>query len=155
MYKTIINYLSLLLSLFLIISCTKSLEDVPPSVEIINGFNVEWRKNVSETKKNVIREILNDMIYVKGGLFLMGATQEQETYARHNEKPAHYVKISDYFIARKELPIEHIEILMNTNFSSFEKSQGAPDFFWDDWAYVMKVIEEYSNVKVDFPTEAQ
>lgn len=155
MYKTIINYLSLLLSLFLISSCTKSLEEVPPSVEIINGFNVEWRKNVSETKKNVIREILNDMIYVKGGLFLMGATQEQETYARHNEKPAHYVKISDYYIARKELPIEHIEILMNTNFSSFEKSQGAPDFFWDDWAYVMKVIEEYSNVKVDFPTEAQ
>ena len=155
MYKTIINYFSLLFSLFLISSCTKSLEEVPPCVEIINGFNVEWRKNVSETKKNIIREILNDMIYVKGGLFLMGATQEQEIYARHNEKPAHYVKISDYYIARKELPIEHIEILMNTNFSSFEKRQGAPDFFWDDWAYVMKVIEEYSNVKVDFPTEAQ
>ena len=155
MYKTIINYLSLLFSLFLICSCTKSLEEVPPSVEIINGFNVEWRKNVSETKKNVIREILNDMIYVEGGLFLMGATQEQNIYARHNEKPAHYVQVSDYYIGKNELTIEQIERLLNTEFSSYEKKQGAPDFTWDDWAYVMKVIEEYSNVKVDFPTEAQ
>lgn len=155
MYKTIIKYLSLLFFLFLFSSCTKSVEETPSSIEIINEFNVEWRKNVSETKKNVIREILNNMIYVKGGMFLMGATQEQEMYARDNEKPAHYVKLSDYYIAKTELSIEDIEVLMSTNFSSFEKRQGTPEFSWDDWAYVMKVIEECSNIKVDFPTEAQ
>lgn len=154
MYKTIISCL-ILLSVIYLISCTKSIDEISSDVEIVNGFNVEWRKNVSDSKKNAIREILNDMIYVKGGLFLMGATQEQEIYARHNEKPAHYVKISDYYIARKELSIENIEILLNTEFSSFEKKQGAPDFLWDDWAYVMRLIEEYSNIKVDFPTEAQ
>ena len=154
MYKTRITYLSILFPLFLI-SCVKSIEEIPYSVEIVNGFNVEWRKNVSETKKNVIREILNDMIYVKGGLFLMGATQEQDIYARHNEKPAHYVSVSDYYIGKKELSIEQIEILLNTEFSSFEKMRGVPDFTWYDWTYVMKVIEECSNVKVDFPTEAQ
>ena len=154
MYKTIINFLFLIFSLVLT-SCTKSIDEVPSNSEIVNGFDVEWRKNVSETKKNVIREILNDMIYVKGGLFIMGATQEQEIYARHNEKPAHYVRISDYYMARKELSIEQIEILLNTQFSSYEKKQGTPDFFWDDWAYVMKVIEEYSSIEADFPTEAQ
>lgn len=155
MYKTIISHLVLLSVLYLMTSCTKSIDEIPPDVEIVNGFNVEWRKNVSDSKKNVIREILNDMIYVKGGLFLMGATQNQEAYARHNEKPAHYVQISDYYIGKKELTIEQIEILLNTEFSSFEKKQGSPDFIWNDWAYVMGVIEECSNVKVDFPTEAQ
>lgn len=154
MYKIMISYLFLLFVLILT-SCTKSIDEIPSDVEIINGFNVEWRKNVAETKKSVIREILNDMVYVKGGLFLMGATQEQEIYARHNEKPAHYVQVSDYYIGRKELTIEQIEILLNTEFSSYERKQGAPDFTWDDWAYVMSVIEECSNVMVDFPTEAQ
>lgn len=155
MYKTIISHLVLLSVLYLMSSCTKSIDEIPSDVEIVNGFNVEWRKNVSDSKKNVIREILNDMIYVRGGLFLMGATQNQEAYARHNEKPAHYVQISDYYIGKKELTIEQIEILLNTEFSSFEKIQGSPDFIWNDWAYVMRVIEECSNVKVDFPTEAQ
>mgnify|MGYP003399222895 CR=1 FL=1 len=95
MYKTIISHLVLLSVLYLMTSCTKSIDEIPSDVEIVNGFNVEWRKNVSDSKKNVIREILNDMIYVRGGLFLMGATQNQEAYARHNEKPAHYVQISD------------------------------------------------------------
>ncbi len=154
MYKAIMGCYFLLSALYLT-SCTKSIEESPSNVEIANGFSIEWRKNVSEAKKNVIREILSDMIYIKGGLFLMGATQEQDIYARYNEKPAHYVQVSDYYIGKRELTIEQIEILLNTEFSSFEKKQGAPNFTWDDWAYVMKVIEEYSNVKVDFPTEAQ
>lgn len=154
MCKAIIKYL-FLLSFLNLISCSKSIDEIPCNVETINGFSTEWRKNVSEEKKNVIREILNDMIYVKGGLFLMGATQEQAIYARHNEKPAHYVQVSDYYIGKNELTVEQIEILLNTQFSSYEKKLGAPDFTWNDWAYVMKVIEEYSNVKVDFPTEAQ
>lgn len=154
MYKTIISHI-VLLSVLYLISCTKSIDEIPSDVEIVNGFNVEWRKNVSDSKKNVIREILNDMIFVRGGLFLMGATQKQEPYARSNEKPAHYVQLSDYYIGKKELTIEQIEILLNTEFSSFEKKQGSPDFIWDDWVYVMGVIEECSDVKVDFPTEAQ
>lgn len=154
MYKAIIGCY-FLLPVFYLTSCTKSIDEIPSNVEIANGFSIEWRKDVSEAKKNVIREILSDMIYIKGGLFLMGATQEQEIYARHNEKPAHYVQVSDYYIGKSELTIEQIEILLNAEFSSFEKKQGAPNFTWDDWAYVMKVIKEYSNVKVDFPTEAQ
>ncbi len=154
MYRTI-NKILFICVVVCLLSCKQSFEEIPSSVEVVNGFIVEWRRNVSEAKKNVIREILNDMVYVEGGLFLMGATQEQENYARSNEKPAHYVRISDYYIGRKELSIEQIETLLNTEFSSFEKKQGAPNFLWDDWAYVMDVIEEYTDVKVDFPTEAQ
>lgn len=153
MYKIIEK--SFFLLFFLIFSCSKSIEEIPSKAEVVNGFNIEWRKNVSDAKKAVIREILNDMIYVKGGIFLMGATQEQEIYAKQNERPAHYVKISDYFIGQNELSVEQIETLIDTEFSSFEKRQGAPNFMWNDWSYVMRVIEEYSNIKVDFPTEAQ
>lgn len=150
MHKSIILFLTLFA-----ISCTRSIEEIPTDTEVINGFNVSWRKNVSEDKKNVIRDILNDMIFVKGGIFLMGATQEQEIYARYNEKPAHYVKLSDYYIGKNEITIAQIETLLNVEFSSYEKTQGAPAFSWNDWSYVMAAIREYSNINVDFPTEAQ
>lgn len=136
-------------------SCTQSLDEIPESFETLKGLDIKWRKNVSESKKNVIRDILNDMVYVEGGLFLMGATNEQGIYARNNERPAHYVRLSSFYMGRREITIEQIEILLDRNFSSYEKMQGAPNFTWNDWAYVMKVIKECSNISVDFPTEAQ
>lgn len=154
MYKIIVCII-FLFSLLYFQSCSHSLEEIPSSIETVNVFNVEWRKDVSNKKKDVIREILNDMIYVKGGLFLMGATQEQGIYARNNEYPTRYVQLSDFYMGKKEITIEQVEILLNTEFSSYEKQQGAPKFTWNDWTYVMKVIRECSNISVDFPTEAQ
>ena len=154
MYQTI-KKIYILLFVFGLISCSKSMDEIPAGTEIVNGFNVEWRKNVAEAKKDVIRDILNDMVFVEGGLFLMGATQEQEPFARYDEKPAHYVQVSNYYIEKKELTIEQLEILLDTEFSQFEKERGAPDFTWSDWKLIMQIIYEYSNINIDFPTEAQ
>lgn len=154
MYQTI-KKIYILLFVFGSISCSKSMDEIPAGTENVNGFNVEWRKNVAEAKKDVIRDILNDMVFVEGGLFLMGATQEQEPFARQNEKPAHYVQLSDYYIEKKEPTIEQLEILLDTEFSPFENMRGTPDFTWDDWKLIMQIIYEYSNINIDFPTEAQ
>ena len=94
----IVNLLVLVVILVAGYSCTQSLDEIPESFETLKDLDIKWRKNVSESKKNVIRDILNDMVYVEGGLFLMGATNEQGIYARNNERPAHYVRLSSFYM---------------------------------------------------------
>lgn len=142
-------------SLLLFSSCAKSMEDIEPSTENVGLFNVVWRAGVNDDKKQVIRDILNDMQFVEGGKFIMGATLEQEQFARQNEKPAHYIKLSDYHICKKELTIQQISILTDTEFSIYENSVGSPQYTIDDYQYVISLMKSMSGVNFDLPTEAQ
>lgn len=137
------------------IDCTETLENIPNCEENINGFDVTWRSNVTGKQKEAIREILNNMQYVEGGIFLMGATQEQGTYARENEKPAHYVQLSDYYIGKDEISIQQLESILDKQFSAYERNHGSPYYTWSDWKKIIDLIYEYSGIEVDFPTEAQ
>lgn len=139
----------------MLVACTETLEDISGGNENVNGFNVTWRSNVTDKQKEIIRDILNDMQLVEGGTFLMGATQEQEPYARENEKPAHYVQLSDYYINKYEISIQQLEALLDKEFSAYEREHGAPQYTWTDWYKVLNLIYEYSGVELDFPTEAQ
>lgn len=154
MYKTI-NILFCMILGTMLVACTETLEDIPCASENVNGFNVTWRSNVTDKQKEAIREILNDMQYVEGGTFLMGATQEQEPYARENEKPAHYVQLADFYINKHEISIQQLEALLDKEFSAYERNHGAPKYTWTDWKNVIDLIYEYSGFKLDFPTEAQ
>lgn len=137
------------------LSCKQSFDEIPSGVEVVNGFNVEWRKNVDDEKKIVIRNILHSMQYVEGGFFLMGASQNQVQFARSNEYPVRYVELSDYYIAKNEISISDLEILLSVEFSSYERKNGAPEYSWNDWHRFIEIIRDYTNINFDFPTEAQ
>lgn len=154
MYKTI-NIVFYMIISTMLLACTEILEDIPGGNENVNGFNVTWRNNVTDKQKDAIREIINDMQYVEGGIYLMGATQEQEPYARENEKPAHYVQLSDFYIGKYEISIQQLEALLDKEFSAYERNHGAPKYTWTDWKMILNLIYEYSGVELDFPTEAQ
>lgn len=154
MYKTLIIPIFIILSTMLL-ACTETLVDIPGDKEIVNGFNVTWRSNVTDKQKDAIREILNDMQFVEGGTFLMGATQEQGPYARDNEKPAHYVQLSDFYIGKNEISIQNLEALLDKEFSVYERDHGAPKYTWSDWKMILNLFDDYSGVELDFPTEAQ
>lgn len=138
-----------------LLSCKQSFEEIPSSIEVVNGFRVEWRKNVDDEKKIIIRNILYNMQYVEGGIFLMGATQNQVQFARGNEYPARYVELSDYYIAKNEMSISDLEILLSVEFNSYERKNGAPEYSWNDWRRFIEIIRDYTNINFDFPTEAQ
>lgn len=142
-------------SILLFSSCAKSIEDVEPSTEHVGSFNVSWRAGVNDDKKQVIRDILNDMQFVEGGTFIMGATLEQEPFAKENESPAHYVRLSDYHICKKELTIQQISVLTDTEFSVYENKVGSPQYTIDDYQYVINLMKSMSGVNFDLPTEAQ
>ncbi len=55
------------------------------------------------------------MVKVKGGTFTMGAANEQDTCALDNERPAHEVTLSDYWIGEFEVTQEMWVALMMEN----------------------------------------
>ena len=77
------------------------------------------------------------MIRVQGGTFTMGATSEQGSGAYDDEKPAHQVTLSTYYIGETEVTQELWKAVMGTNPSYFapketSAAQGSYDAFVAD-----------------------
>lgn len=77
------------------------------------------------------------MIRVQGGTFTMGATSEQGSDAYDDEKPAHQVTLSTYYIGETEVTQELWKAVMGTNPSYFapketSAAQGSYDAFVAD-----------------------
>ena len=60
-----------------------------------------------------------DMIAVEGGTFTMGATSEQGSDVFNDEKPAHQVTLSSYYIGKTEVTQELWQAVMGSNPSNF------------------------------------
>lgn len=54
------------------------------------------------------------MVWVKGGTFMMGATEEQGSDAYDNEKPVHSVTLDDFYIGKYEVTQAQWEAVMGT-----------------------------------------
>lgn len=136
-------------------SCSDLLEGVSSDekFEAINGFNVEWRNQITPQQKNVIREILNNMILVEGGYFTMGATPEQSEFARNNEYPNIYVKLSDFYIGKYEISDEQFNII--TGFDICASENYASRIPLKDWNLFITVLTDLCSINFSLPTEAQ
>ena len=103
-----------------------------------------------------------NMIFVKGGTFTMGATSEQIADAYKNEKPAHKVSLSDFFIGETVVTQELWQAVMGSN-PSFFKDPIRPvvNVSWTDCQLFMKRINDVlidklpHGKKFRLPTEAE
>lgn len=136
-------------------SCTEQLDEpVLNDVETVNGFDVRWRGQVSEECKTLIRKFLADMVYVKGGIFIMGATPEQQEYARKNEYPTMCTQLNDFFIASHEIMPQEYWCIMGGR-----EDNGLPEnnlsISWNDWRVFIDILNDMTNLEFDIPTECQ
>lgn len=150
----VFSSLIICISSIIIFSCSNDLEeDMNRTVEVeyINGFEVKWRSTATEEQKKLVSQILNSMVEVEGGIFLMGATGNLMDDARENEYPAHYVKLSDYYICAYELSKSDVEGVMDERYGNTEH------LYWsfEDWRFFISVLNDISGLNFDFPTEAQ
>lgn len=95
------------------------------------------------------------MIYVKGGEFMMGAN-EQDYESRDNEKPAHKVILSDYWIGETQVTQELWQAVMGNNPSCF-KGEKLPieQVSWNDCQLFISKLNELTGQHFCLPTEAQ
>lgn len=149
------RYLSYILMCLLVFSsCGKDADDINNNFgqEVINGFVVNWDRQTTEDQHEAITEILNDMVFVKGGTFVMGATIEQVMTGepRNNEYPAHFVQISDFYICKHEFESsKKRNLYWNYNTSKYS---GLSWFYFNEIILQLRAV---TGLNFDFPTEAQ
>jgi len=97
------------------------------------------------------------MVYVAGGSFTMGATSEQGSDAESDEKPAHQVTLSGYYIGAFEVTQGQWEKVMGNNPSSFKKGDYYPveNISWEDAQSFCRELSHRTGKKYVLPTEAQ
>ena len=106
-------------------------------------------------------EIFSDMeytqmIYVKGGSFEMGATEEQGSDAQENETPTHKVTLDGYYMSKYEVTQKLWERVMGNNPSSVQGDNlPVNNVSWNDCQEFIKKLNELTGKSFSLPTEAE
>ena len=97
-----------------------------------------------------------EMVWVSGGTFTMGATSEQGSDAWDNEKPAHSVTLSGYYIGKYEVTQKLWKAVMGSNPSYF-KGDNLPveQVSWNDVQEFIRKLNQLTGKSYRLPTEAE
>lgn len=96
------------------------------------------------------------MVEVRGGTFTMGATNEQGSDADDNEKPAHSVTLSSYYIGKTEVTQELWQAVMGSNPSYYKGDRKPVECVsWDDCQTFISKLNSLTGKKFRLPTEAE
>ena len=103
-----------------------------------------------------IKGVTFKMIKVEGGTFTMGASKEQGLDAFDDERPAHQVTLTDYYIGQTEVTQALWEAVMGNNPSYFKgKSLPVERISWTDCQKFIKKLNALTGKRFCLPTEAQ
>ena len=106
--------------------------------------------------KEAEASFMTDMVFVEGGTFTMGCTPEQWNDCLDNEKPAHQVTLSDFYIGKYEVTQVQWVAVMGNNPSSI-KGDNLPvgNVSWDDVQEFIERLNEKTGENYRLPTEAE
>ena len=119
-------------------------------------YDKEKEKQIVAQRKTVLKTLMNNMVYVEGGTFTMGATSEQGSDAYSDEKPAHQVTLSSFSIGKYEVTQEEWQAVMGNNPSMFKGARlPVEKVSWADCQKFIKKLNELTGKKFRLPTEAE
>jgi formylglycine-generating enzyme required for sulfatase activity len=106
--------------------------------------------SLSQASQN---ELLNSMVWVEGGNFLMGS---DEKIARNREKPAHKVTLNSFYIGKTEVTSKLWEEVMGWNYSYFTCDNCAVNnISWKNVQEFIKRLNEATGKVFRLPSEAE
>ena len=96
------------------------------------------------------------MVEVQGGTFMMGATSEQGSDADNDEKPAHRVTLSGFYIGKYEVTQSLWRAVMGSNPSSTKGDNGpVTNVSWNDCQRFISELNLLTGKRFRLPTEAE
>ena len=103
-----------------------------------------------------LNKLINNMVYVSGGTFTMGATSEQGHDAEDDEKPAHSVTLSDFYLCKYEVTQALWKAVMEEN-PSYYKGDNLPveQVGWDECQTFIARLNSLTGKCFRLPTEAE
>ncbi len=94
----------------------------------------------------------HDMIFVKGGEFMMGDDESEFD----SEKPAHRVRVNDFYMARYPVTQRLWEMVMGDTPSRFEGDRRPVErITWNDAQAFIKKLNAFTQRQYRLPTEAE
>ena len=114
------------------------------------------RSAEANERRAIINRLVNNMVYVSGGTFTMGATSEQGSDADSDEKPTHRVTLSSYYIGKYEVTQAEWRAVMGSNPSNF-KGDNLPveNVSWNDCQTFISKLNSLTGKNFRLPTEAE
>jgi len=128
---------------------------------LVNGLseNVGQAPKTVNSSKNftfTVGGVSFTMVYVPGGTFTMGATSEQGSDAYNDEKPAHSVTLSSYYIGETEVTQALWTAVMGSNPSRFKGDQRPVErVSWNDCQTFISRLNAKTGKYFRLPTEAE
>jgi len=129
-------------------------------------YNLDKQSNIQQSHKDgqqidtetiTVNGVTFKMIHVDGGVFTMGATDEQGDDAYSSEKPTHVVNLSDFSIGETEVTQELWQAIMGYNPSRYNVDDHYPveTVSWDDCQAFLYRLNQLTGKKFRLPTEAE
>lgn len=131
--------------------------------ELIEGLDlkIRWNYSISESQKRIIRNQLNQLVYVRGGEFTMGSQSEDKTKCNYNpyaqpENPIHKVKLSDFYIGKYEVTQEQWVAVMGNNPSCCQgPNKPVENVSWEEIQLYTERLSQLTGLAIMLPTSAQ
>ncbi|MBO4613793.1 MAG: formylglycine-generating enzyme family protein [Bacteroidales bacterium] len=98
-----------------------------------------------------------EMVYVKGGTYTMGCTDEQDDDCWEAESPVHSVTLDDFYIGKYEVTQGLWQEVMGANPSRFKGNDSLPveNVNWDDCKKFIQKLNKMTGKNFRMPTEAE
>lgn len=104
----------------------------------------------------VVQPIEPEMIWVEGGTFTMGCTDEQSEDCSDEEKPAHSVTLNSFYIGKYEITQKEWVGIMGSNPCYFTGDDLPVEMVsWNDTQEFIKRLNELTGKNYRLPTEAE
>lgn len=120
------------------------------------GMKSENNKTFTSTRYYTIKGITFKMIFVQGGTYTMGATQEQIPYAEKDEHPAHRAIVNNFYIGETEVSQALWTAVMGKNPSKFKGDNWPVEYVsYNDCIKFIKVLNKLTGENFRLPTEIE
>ena len=127
-----------------------------PKVDCVAGeLKIVWGANVSSLQKQILGNLVQNMVFVHGGTFIMGA-DPNDTMAWTREKPVHSVTLSSYRVCKYQVTQREWQVVMGSNPSFFnDDNLPVENVSWDDCQNFVAKLKAMTGLSFRLPTEAE
>jgi formylglycine-generating enzyme required for sulfatase activity/predicted Ser/Thr protein kinase len=132
--------------------------EAPDIPSIDNSVDENETPSENATGANAVLSALRaNMVFVQGGSFTMGCTSEQGRDCDDDEKPAHQVTVSSFWIGKYEVTQKEWEAVMGSNPSRFQNCPDCPveNVTWNDVQDFIRKLNYLTGGNYRMPTEAE
>ena len=152
----IVAIILVIISVLVVINLINSFKDTNTSTTITSSDNIKEQELTTGIQTFTVDGVEFNMVFVEGGTFIMGATEDQGSEVESDELPTHQVTLSDYYIGETEVTQALWKAVMGSNPSEF-KGDNLPveEVSYEDVKTFITKLNQKTGKTFRLPTEAE